>query len=148
MVKIPTSVREREAAKLKDLFVANTTLSHGDFAKKHGFSRDAMVWQYLNNHRPLNVQAAAQFASGLGVLIGSFSSRLESEARQIAAALGEVFAPSSTWPFPDIDEQRFEALTAHEKIEIQGLVRERIERFEEATASKHQAPSDRGRKRA
>lgn len=39
------------------------------------------------------------------------------------------------WPFPDIDRRRFDQLSANQKIEIQGVVRERIERFED-----HHAP--------
>lgn len=35
------------------------------------------------------------------------------------------------WPFPGIDPARFDHLTHDERIEIQGLVRDRIERFEE-----------------
>jgi hypothetical protein len=34
------------------------------------------------------------------------------------------------WPFPDIDIERFQRLSFNQKIEIQGLVRDRIERFE------------------
>ncbi len=34
------------------------------------------------------------------------------------------------WPFPDIDRARFNALSLRQQIEIQGVVRERIERFE------------------
>lgn len=147
MVTISLSVREREAGKLKELFESNTRLSHKEFAKKQGFSGDAMVWQYLNNHRPLNVQAAARFAAGLGVPISAFSSRLDAEARQIAAALGQTPAPT-VWPFPDIEPERFDDLSPNQKIEIQGLVRERIERFEDTKTPKQQTPPDKGRKRA
>ncbi len=38
-----------------------------------------MVWQYLNGHRPLNIGAAAAFATGLGVKIPAFSPRLAAE---------------------------------------------------------------------
>lgn len=34
------------------------------------------------------------------------------------------------WPFPDIDRERFDRLSLRQQIEIQGVVRERIERFE------------------
>jgi hypothetical protein len=39
------------------------------------------------------------------------------------------------WPFPDLDRARFERLSPNQRIEIQGLVRERIERFEAAAPS-------------
>lgn len=36
----------------------------------------------------------------------------------------------SSWPFPGIERARFDGLTHDQKIEIQGLVRIRIEKFE------------------
>jgi hypothetical protein len=45
-----------------------------------------MVWQYLNGHRPLNLQAAVKFAKGLGVQLHDFSPRLAAQAK--AATLG------------------------------------------------------------
>lgn len=44
------------------------------------------------------------------------------------------------WPFPDIEPHRFAALTPAQKIEIQGVVRERLDRFDEARSVK-QKPS-------
>lgn len=47
------------------------------------------------------------------------------------------------WPFPDIERARFERLSPNQRIEIQGLVRERIERFEaeQAAATPLMAPT-------
>lgn len=43
------------------------------------------------------------------------------------------------WPFPGIDASRFQALTHDQRIEIQGLVRIRLEGFEQdATLAKQQ----------
>jgi hypothetical protein len=39
-------------------------------------------------------------------------------------------ANANIWPFPGIDAARWQSLTRDQQIEIQGLVRERIERFE------------------
>lgn len=39
------------------------------------------------------------------------------------------------WPFPGIEPARFVRLSRDQQIEIQGLVRDRIERFEEASGS-------------
>lgn len=41
----------------------------------------------------------------------------------------------AAWPFPGIDPARFASLDRDERIEIQGLVRERLERFEAAQAA-------------
>ncbi len=48
----------------------------------------------------------------------------------VREAVASSPAQRSGWPFPDIDRARFAALSPHQKIEIQGLVRDRIERFE------------------
>lgn len=37
---------------------------------------------------------------------------------------------AADWPFPGIDRERFNALTHDQRIEIQGVVRDRIEAFE------------------
>jgi hypothetical protein len=58
------------------------------------------------------------------------------------------------WPFPDIDIERFQQLSFNQKIEIQGLVRERIERFEgeaapvKAPRAAKKAPAAKSRKKA
>lgn len=76
---VPTAVREREANKLRELFESRADVNQKDFAKAFGFTSAAMVWQYLSNHRPLNLMAAAQFARGLHVEIEEFSVRLAAE---------------------------------------------------------------------
>lgn len=43
---------------------------------------------------------------------------------------------SSLWPFPDIERERWEALGLRKQIEIQGVVRERIESFEHPNGNK------------
>lgn len=61
---------------------------------------------------------------------GSFGALI---AREIEAALGlpkHFLDGVEAWPFPGIEPQRFSALTYDQRLEIQGLVRERIERFE------------------
>lgn len=52
------------------------------------------------------------------------------------------------WPFPDIDQQRFNALTPTQRIEIQGIVRQRIEAFEHAGNGGNGRPGDSPGKRA
>lgn len=44
--------------------------------------------------------------------------------------LGWLDTDRKLWPFRGIDPARFELLSLDQKIEIQGVVRERIERFE------------------
>jgi len=43
------------------------------------------------------------------------------------------------WPFPDIDRERFYRLSLRQQIEIQGVVRDRIERFEHPNGKKQAA---------
>lgn len=47
-------------------------------------------------------------------------------------AISNAFSQKNDpWPFPDIDQARFSNLLPRQQIEIQGLVRERLEKFEE-----------------
>lgn len=84
---LATSTREKEAHALKRLFGERSTVSQAKFGKEHGLGTAGMVWQYLNGHRPLNLQAAVKFAKGLGVRIQDFSPRL---AAQVRAAVQDV----------------------------------------------------------
>jgi hypothetical protein len=43
------------------------------------------------------------------------------------------------WPFKGIDRREFDKLTDEQKIEIQGLVRHTIQKFEEAAGNKRRA---------
>lgn len=49
----------------------------------------------------------------------------------LADGVGPMRGNASDWPFPDIQKERFDALTANQKIEIQGAVRNMIAEFEE-----------------
>lgn len=51
--------------------------------------------------------------------------------------LGDRADPSGDWPFADIDRERFYRLSLRQQIEIQGVVRERIERFEAESGKSH-----------
>lgn len=58
-----------------------------------------MVWQYLNGHRPLNINAATGFALGLSVGIGQFSPRLAREIERAHSVVGPtVDAPRKETP--------------------------------------------------
>jgi len=53
-------------------------------------------------------------------------------------AVGWMDTNFKMWPFPGIEPERFNALTYEQRIEIQGQIRERIERFEAATIASNQ----------
>lgn len=53
-----------------------------------------------------------------------------------------------TWPFPDIPASRWHRLSANQRIEIQGIVRERIERFESSAGSTEVASHSNRKRRA
>lgn len=48
-------------------------MTQGQFGARFGIGTQGMVWQYLNGHRPLNVEAAAKFAKGLRCTIQDIS---------------------------------------------------------------------------
>src|SRR5574337_929837 len=89
--KIPDSVRVAEAAALAKLFDARQPrLGHRAFAVAFGIGESAgAVAHYLNNRRPLNLNAATKFAQGLGVAIDAFSPRLAAAAA-LARSVGKA----------------------------------------------------------
>ena len=53
-------------------------MTQEEFGAEFGIGTQGMVWQYLNGHRPLNVEAAAKFARGLRCTIQDISPEMAS----------------------------------------------------------------------
>lgn len=75
-------------------------------------------------------------------------SRTSEYALRIADALGvsirwlldgDGVRDEPEWPFPDIERARFYRLTPNERIEVQAVARERIEKFETALRGKRRS---------
>lgn len=134
----PSTVqRERESSVLKQLFELRVSETHAAFGARSGIGSAAMVWQYLNNRRPLNVSVAARFAHAMGVPISRFSGRLAREADVVARALhpedrapagGAVWAAEpapahlTRWPFTSLDEGKIVALDAQARHRLEGAL--------------------------
>lgn len=71
-----------DAARLKRIF-NNAGYSQAEFGDRFGIGNQAMVGQYLNADRPLNLKAAGKFASGLNCRIDDFSPELASQIRDL-----------------------------------------------------------------
>lgn len=97
-------------------------------------SNQSAVSQYLNGVIPLNARATLVFARALDVALEEIRDDLEEVklALELAAQSGQL----AVWPF-EIDYKRFSRLRNEQKLEIQGVVREMIFRFEDhrSTAS-------------
>lgn len=129
-----TAENLREAAALKAIWEREkprlTALGWGSqeaFGDRFKIGNQAAVGFFLNGKTALSAKAAAAFARGLECQVSDFSPRL-------AEILAGAVTPAG-WPFPDIPPERFHALSATAKIEIQGVVRERIESFERDQAA-------------
>lgn len=61
-------------------------MTQEEFGATFNIGTQGMVWQYLNGHRPLNLEAAAKFARGLRVTIQDISP-------EMAAALQRDILP-------------------------------------------------------
>lgn len=135
MATIPSDIKDREAAALRELYNAHTGRTHGQFAKDVGISSGAMVWQYLSGHRPLNLDVAARFAKGLNIPVRNFSERLDAEYRAIARAIhGAPAAPITriareqradapdAWPFPAIDPHKVRKLHVDDLLRLEGAL--------------------------
>lgn len=81
-----------EAAKLKRLFQTHNEpkRSQAAFAEEFDLGTQGNVWQYLNAKIPLNAQAAAKFAKGLGIHIRDFSPRLAGEIEGLNPASTQI----------------------------------------------------------
>lgn len=92
---------------------------------------------------PKGVELAARFN-----IAPAYVSQLENKrrenidsqaARKIEEGAGKprgwLDADANSWPFQDIERARFDRLSLRQQIEIQGVVRERMERFESPPAA-------------
>lgn len=98
---------------------------------------------YWREKRGLSqIELAARIPGLSQQALSNLESR-DSKTSEVAAQLADVLEISlawlvsglgkpepEDWPFPGIERSRFDALTRDQQIEIQGLVRERIEKFE------------------
>lgn len=98
---------------------------------------------YWREKRGLSQIQLAERIAGLSQQALSALESRDSKTSEVAAQLADVLGISlhwlvsgsgkpepQDWPFPGIDRSRFDALSRDQQIEIQGLVRERIEKFE------------------
>lgn len=112
-----------------DSFKAATGASQENFCAEHGLGSQANVGHYIHGRQGLTIDSVRRFAEGMKKTVDSISPTLAS---QINAAHLLTEIGRQSWPFPDIDRTRFDQLKESQRYEIQGLVRERIERFEQA----------------
>lgn len=61
---------------------------------------------------------------------GSFGAKIAREIEDKLSLPGGYLDGFSGWPFPGIQAERFHALTHDQRMEIQGIVRQWIEKFE------------------
>lgn len=86
--------------RLKRLFDERAKLTQEEFGATYGLGSQGMVWQYLSGHRPLNFEAAAKFAKGLGCTIADISPEMAEALREeILPVLGRVksIAKAAVW---------------------------------------------------
>lgn len=77
--------------RLKRLFDERAVMTQAEFGLKFDIGTQGMVWQYLSGHRPLNYEAAAKFARGLGCTIYDICPEMaESIKDEILPVLGKA----------------------------------------------------------
>ncbi|HPL78187.1 MAG TPA: hypothetical protein PKY40_04210 [Burkholderiaceae bacterium] len=126
---VPDKVRQQEADALKSLYETHAKgLKHGAFGKTFAIGTAGMVWQCLNNHRPLSLAVASKFSVGLGVPIDAFSPRLGQQARKAmqqtsgSALVANEAAPGySAWPFTTVRPEQYSRLSKLERDSVEGL---------------------------
>lgn len=124
-----TPETKAESERLKAIWLRTSDrLSQAEFGEKFDIGSQSAVTLFLNGRTPLSLKAARGFAKGLGCAISEFSERLAKEADKF----GEMSSLETDggWPFMHLDKARFDALEEYQKIEIQGVIRTMIEKFE------------------
>lgn len=108
---VPADVVATEAAALRALYEAHLErltiergkkISQEKFGAETGIGGQSMVWQYLEGRRALGLEAAAKFATALGIKISSFSPRLDELGRQIVGVLNLDDGAGPRGPLSDV----------------------------------------------
>jgi hypothetical protein len=136
MSGIPSVVRDAEAQALRDLYEKQAAPpAHGAFGKANSIGTAGMVWQYLNGHRPLNMDVAVKFAMALGTTLDAFSPRLATAAMLAHRVARNHMAPGAppapalvarelpVWrPFERIDEFKLRAVAPADLLRLEGAL--------------------------
>lgn len=91
ITKTPEQWQIDDAARLKQIF-ERSGFTQEAFGSEFEIGNQAMVGQYLNAKRPLNLAAAGKFANGLKVSIDQISPTLAAQIRELSS----LVAPTST----------------------------------------------------
>ena len=79
---------------LRRLYDERITMSQEEFGTRYGIGTQSMVNQYLTGKRPLNVEAAAKFARGLGCTIYDISPEM---ANAMKEDIFPILGPKGWW---------------------------------------------------
>lgn len=97
MAKRPREPHELQEAKaLSRLFKERAGCTQAEFGERWGIGGQAMVWQYMSGHTPLNLKVAIKFARGLHCTIQDFSPSLAAQVMEAASLI--VSAPGTSHP--------------------------------------------------
>ncbi len=95
MTQLKSATPQHEAhLTLKRLYEERVQLSQAEFGKKYEIGSQSMVAQYLTGKRPLNIEAAAKFARGIGCTIYDISPEM---AEALTKSVMPVLAPRIWW---------------------------------------------------
>lgn len=142
---VPDKVRLKESDALKALYEQHANgMKQGAFGKTFGIGTAGMVWQYLNNHRPLSLGVASKFSVGLKVPIDSFSPRLGQQARLAAqqtsgSAVVAHDPGGGAWPFPLVRPEQYFKLGKLERDAVEGLALKYVVEREGQKTNNHAA---------
>lgn len=124
----PMNAREVLAANFKKLRGATPSLSDSKALVKIGAGTNGTIERVAKASTGATIDTIEKLAAAYGlsawqILAPTLEAKPSVGGRPVVTGV-------SVWPFADIDPSRFDALTLRQQIEIQGVVRERIERFE------------------
>lgn len=124
----PMNAREVLAANFKKLRGATPGLSDSKALVKIGAGTNGTIERVAKASTGATIDTIEKLAAAYGLsawqmLAPTLEAKPSVSGRPVVTGV-------SVWPFADIDPSRFDALTLRQQIEIQGVVRERIERFE------------------
>lgn len=130
---VPDRIRQAEATALQQIIDASAMLKKEVIAKSK-IGNASYLTQLLNGDRPLNLVAACQLATALGVKLDDFTPRLAQAVREASKLLSDNALESrvaepiaayrvGSWPFDSVTPEEFANVSPMGRAELEGIAR-------------------------
>lgn len=116
--------QEEDCARVAALFEG---VNRAAFARENSVpGGQAMIYQHIRSLRPIGLDAAVAYAKGFKVDLSRISPTLSGKVRDVLlpdGAVPSVPERNTKWPFRDISEEQWLAISSDDRARVEGYAR-------------------------